>query len=63
MRAKIIAYWRSRAANVHGLVLFLGGGAGLSALALLHVPSSVAQFVSGGCMVLGALLYTPGQEP
>ena len=62
MIAKIVAYWRSRAANIHGLILFLGGSAGLSALTLLHFPSMIAQFISGACMVLGALLTTPGRE-
>lgn len=59
--AGIVAYWRSRAANIHGLILFLGGAGGLTALALLHVPNEVAQSISGACMVLGALLTTPGQ--
>lgn len=62
MIARIKAYWQSRQSNVHGLVLFLGGSAGISALSLMHVPSHIAQAVSGACMVLGALLYTPGDK-
>lgn len=62
MMHKIIAYWRSKLANIHGLILFLGGGAGISALGFLHIPDSTARFVSGACMVLGALLYTPTGE-
>ncbi len=62
MKAKILAYWRSRAANIHGLILFFGGAAGMSALTLIHLPSTLAQFISGGCMILGALLYTPSES-
>lgn len=59
MFAKIKTYWQSKASNIHGLVLFLGGTAGISALELMRVPDSAAKFVSGACMVIGAFLATP----
>lgn len=62
MIARIKAYWQSRQSNVHGLVLFLGGTSGICAMKLMHVPEHDAQFVAGACMVLGALLYTPGNQ-
>lgn len=61
MLAKLKAYWQSKASNIHALILFLGGSAGIGALHLMHVPDEAAKFVGGACMVLGALLYTPGQ--
>lgn len=63
MIAKIKAYWESRKSNIHGLILFLGGSAGITALTLMHVPNHVAQFACGAAQVLGALLYTPDASP
>lgn len=57
--SRVAAYWKSRQSSLHGLILFLGGSAGITALHLVHMPDRYAQAVSGACMILGALLVTP----
>jgi hypothetical protein len=61
-RERARAYWESRQSSLHGLIFFLGGSAGITALHLMHVPDKYAEFVSGLCMILGAVLITPGDH-
>ena len=55
-------YWESRQSSLHGLIFFLGGSAGITALHLMHLPDKYAEFISGACMVLGAVLITPNKQ-
>jgi len=59
---RFASYWQSKRANIHGLILFLGGSAGIAALQMMHVPESWAKAIAGGAMLLGALLYTPATK-
>ncbi len=56
---RVDSFWRSDRASIYGLISFLSGAAGMTSMALLHLPSGSAQVISGICMILGALLITP----
>lgn len=62
MIAKLEAYWKSKKSNIHALIALLSGAAGITALEMMHVPETWAKAVAGGCMLLGALLFTPGEQ-
>lgn len=62
MIAKIKAYWRSKASNIHGLVLFLGGSSGLAALHQIGIGDKPANVIFVIAIVAGALLFTPPQS-
>jgi hypothetical protein len=62
MLDKLKAYWQSKSSNVHGLILFLGGSAGIAALHMVGLSDKPANVIAGACILIGAFLATPDSK-
>lgn len=55
-------YWKSKAANIHGVLALLSGASGLTTLEALNVHDTAAKAICAAAVVIGAFLYTPDSK-